>query len=346
MEINTVTSPILSFEQLPANLNDWNDVIAKAVNTPSLLFSSKGIDVLNFGEFSQGYLTIWGAKLNSEFMQQLAKIVVQAQMFPIISHSKTAQVVLALDSVSDSLKVKVSHLVKECKLDFALVDSLPELSRPGLVLMDMDSTAIQIECIDEIAKLAGVGEEVSKVTAQAMQGKLDFEQSLRARVKLLASADEAIIAPVADNLPLMPGLELLVSELKAHGWKVAIASGGFTYFANKLKDALGLDHIEANELEIISGKLTGQVKGKVVDAQVKADTLGKLSELYLIDRTQTVAVGDGANDLKMMAVAALGVAIHAKPIVQEQAQVSLNNCDLEGVWYLLSADKARNSAWS
>ena len=209
-------------------------------------------------------------------------------------------------------------------IEAALLTQVPTLSEPGLLVMDMDSTTIEIECIDEIAKLAGVGEEVSEVTERAMLGELDFAQSLHQRVATLAGSPESILSNVAKNIPLMAGLKPLISELKKHNWRIAIASGGFTYFADHLKETLNLDAAFANTLEIVDGKLTGKVLGSVVDAQVKADSLAILSKEYQISKNQTVAMGDGANDLVMMAAASFGVAFHAKPIVLAQADSSIN----------------------
>lgn len=211
----------------------------------------------------------------------------------------------------------------------ALVQNAPSLATPGLLVMDMDSTTIEIECIDEIAVLAGVGEQVAAVTELAMLGELDFAQSLHQRVATLADSPESILASVAKDIPLMKGLETLIKLLKAHNWRIAIASGGFTYFSEHLKDMLGLDATFANTLEIIDGKLTGKVLGNVVDAQAKADTLATLSQRYDIPQAQTVAMGDGANDLVMMAAASLGVAFHAKPIVLKQADSSISHTGLD-----------------
>jgi len=218
----------------------------------------------------------------------------------------------------------VADFALENKIEAALLSNVPKLSAPGLLVMDMDSTTIEIECIDEIAKLAGVGEEVAEVTERAMLGELDFAQSLHQRVATLADSPESILSDVAKNIPLMAGLKPLIIELKKHNWRIAIASGGFTYFADHLKDTLKLDAAFANTLEIVDGKLTGKVLGSVVDAQVKADSLAILSKEYQIPTTQTVAMGDGANDLIMMAAASFGVAFHAKPIVLAQADSSIN----------------------
>jgi phosphoserine phosphatase len=231
---------------------------------------------------------------------------------------------------------QLSH-ARECLVEFtlannieaALIKNAPVLSQPGILVMDMDSTTIEIECIDEIAVLAGVGEQVSAVTEQAMLGELDFAQSLHQRVATLKDSPESILAEVAENIPLMNGLETLIKELKKHNWKIAIASGGFTYFSDHLKTLLSLDAAHANTLEIIDGTLTGKVLGDVVDAQAKADCLIDLQKTYQLPSQQTVAMGDGANDLVMMAAAHLGVAFHAKPLVLAKADSAINNAGLD-----------------
>lgn len=222
------------------------------------------------------------------------------------------------------------------KIEAALIENAPKLSEPGILVMDMDSTTIEIECIDEIAILAGVGEQVAAVTELAMLGELDFAQSLHQRVATLKGSSENILAEVAKNIPLMAGLEILVSTLKSHGWKVAIASGGFTYFADHLKGLLELDAAHANTLEIIDGKLTGKVLGDVVDAQAKADCLVALQKKYHLAKEQTVAMGDGANDLVMMAAAHLGVAFHAKPLVLAKADTAINADGLDCLLHWLA----------
>ena len=230
------------------------------------------------------------------------------------------------------------NFAHDLEVDIAKLDFSPKLSQAGLLVMDMDSTAIQIECIDEIAKLAGVGELVSAITESAMRGELDFEQSLRRRVGTLKGASESILQQVRENLPLMPGLVETIQTLQKYGWKTAIASGGFTYFADYLKALLQLDFAASNQFDIEDGKLTGLVKGDVVDAQYKAKTLQRLLEEYAIGSQHSIAIGDGANDLAMMNVAGLGVAFHAKPKVQQQAQIVVNFADLTALLCLLSAN--------
>lgn len=223
----------------------------------------------------------------------------------------------------------LAEFAQQNKIEAILIKDAPLLNESGLLVMDMDSTTIQIECIDEIAALAGVGEQVAEVTELAMQGKLDFAQSLHQRVATLANAPEQILIDVLKNIPLMPGLTTLIETLKQHNWRIAIASGGFTYFAEHLKTQLGLDDIFANTLEVIDGKLTGKVLGDVVDAQAKANSINLLSNKYKISKLQTVAMGDGANDLLMMSQAQLGVAFHAKPMVLAQADTCIHFAGLD-----------------
>lgn len=245
-------------------------------------------------------------------------------------------VVLGLSQVPAELDA-LQQLAEEKNWELNLLDEHPSLYKPGVLLMDMDSTAIQIECIDEIAKLAGVGEQVAEVTELAMQGKLDFAESLRGRVATLKGADETILEQVRQVLPMTQGLPELVSALHKVGWKAAIASGGFTYFADYLKDELPLDAAFANVLGIEDGKLTGEVIGGIVDAQKKADVMGLLREEYGIEPGQAVAAGDGANDLIMMAASDMGVAFHAKPVVAAQATTAIRRHGLEGIYYLLAS---------
>ena len=238
--------------------------------------------------------------------------------------------------LAGSLTPRATRLAHNAGLDVAPLGKIPHLRTPGLLVMDMDSTAIQIECIDEIAKLAGSGDRVAEVTERAMRGELDFTASLRERVGTLEGADAGILGQVRDGLPLMPGLVQLVLKLETLGWKVAIASGGFTFFADHLRDKLRLTAAVANELEIVDGRLTGQVIGDIVDAKYKAMTLRRLAEEHEIPAAQTVAIGDGANDLPMIKAAGLGIAYHAKPKVNEQTEVTIRHADLMGVFCILS----------
>ena len=204
-----------------------------------------------------------------------------------------------------------------------------------LISFDMDSTLIDTEVIDELAEHAKVGEQVKNVTSRAMSGELDFASSLRKRVSLLKGLDDSYLRMVAEGLPLMEGAEHLFSTLNMLGYKTALLSGGFTYFGEVLKERLGIDYVFANELEISEGKLTGRVKEPIVDAQRKAELLEKLAIRENISMEQTIAVGDGANDLAMLGVAGLGIAFHAKPMVKESAKYSISNLGLDSILYLM-----------
>lgn len=237
---------------------------------------------------------------------------------------------------SADVRASIEATAMALQVELVILESVPSLSQPGLLLMDMDSTVIAIECIDEIAKLAGCGEQVAHVTELAMQGKLAFSDSLRNRVACLQGAQASILAQVRNALPLMNGLQSLLEVLKTHHWKLAIASGGFTYFAGYLQQRLGLDYAIANELSIDNHLLTGTVNGNIVDAEVKADTLGRLASEWSIPANQTIALGDGANDLLMLGKAQLGVAYHAKPVVRQQAQAAIRFGGLDNLLWMLA----------
>lgn len=316
-------STSLTYCYLPNEIHKW----------PGLPLSLSGDEVmpLDYRAGDSGWL-LYGRGLDkariSDFQHRLGAAIVVVSSWRIDDY----QVV----RIAGSLTGRIKRVADEFQMDVVPLGNIPKLRSPGLLMMDMDSTAIQIECIDEIARLAGVGDEVAEVTERAMQGELDFSESLKARVGLLAGADAAILQQVLDTLPLMPGLTSLARKLQAMDWHVAIASGGFTFYANHLKDSLRLIAVYANQLEIKDGKLTGKVKGPVVDAKYKAQALVKLAEFLNIPIEQTVAIGDGANDLKMLKKAGLGIAFHAKPKVYARAKVAIRHADLMGVMCTLS----------
>jgi phosphoserine phosphatase len=218
------------------------------------------------------------------------------------------------------------------QLDYSFVKAGKKLSDFGLVVMDMDSTLISIECIDEIADMQGLKPQVSGITEAAMRGEIDFSESLRRRVALLSGLDESALQRVYnERLQLNSGAEIMLATLKKHGIKTLLVSGGFAFFTERLKARLGLDFAYANTLEIVNGKLTGKVLGNIVDAQAKADFLIQTRDALKLKHDQVIAIGDGANDLKMMAQAGVSIAYHAKPIVFEQASYALNFVGLDGL---------------
>jgi phosphoserine phosphatase len=224
----------------------------------------------------------------------------------------------------------------EHQIDFGFMPQGKQLSDFGLVVMDMDSTLINIECIDEIADMQGLKTQVAAITESAMRGEIDFAESLRRRVALLNGLDEsALLRVYNERLQLNPGAEFMLATLKKHGIKTLLVSGGFVFFTERLKARLGLDYAHANELEIVNGKLTGNVSGKIMDAQGKADWLNQVRGELGLQPEQVIAMGDGANDLKMLAQAGVSIAYHAKPVVREEASYALNFVGLDGLVNLL-----------
>ena len=212
-----------------------------------------------------------------------------------------------------------------------------------LVAFDMDSTLIEAEVIDELAKLAGVGEQVSAITERAMRGEIDFSESFRARVALLEGLEESALDRVASELKITEGAEHLISTLRTLGYKTAILSGGFTYFAKHLQARLGMDYVYANELDIAQGVVTGKIQGEIVDGARKAQLLRQLADDLGIDLQQVIAVGDGANDLPMLSIAGLGIAFRAKPLVKKSAEQSISTLGLDAILYLLGISDKQQS---
>lgn len=268
-----------------------------------------------------------------------ATLHVDEQSVDIIEHHALLQVarIAVTTSISDSVKLRqiTLDLAEQFHLDVLIQSPLDHQKKYGLICFDMDSTLIGQEVIDELAKEAGIGEQVAEITERAMQGELDFQQSFRARVALLKGLDGQVLARIAERLTINEGAAHLIATLKAQHIHTAIFSGGFQYFAEYLQKKLGIDEVYANTLDIQDGVVTGNVVGDIVDATRKAELLNTLAQRLNLDVTQTIAVGDGANDLLMLSAAGIGVAYHAKPLVRSQAQYAISHVGLDGVLTLL-----------
>ena len=233
------------------------------------------------------------------------------------------------------MQAQLMKMASELEMDFSFqLDNMYRRMR-RLICFDMDSTLIETEVIDELAMRAGVGDQVKAITERAMRGEIDFVESFRERVALLKGLDVSVMQDIAEHLPITEGVDRLMYVLKKYGYKIAILSGGFTYFGEYLQKKYGIDYVYANELEVENGKLTGRYVGDVVDGKRKAELLRLIAQVEKVDIAQTIAVGDGANDLPMLGVAGLGIAFHAKPKVVANARQSINTIGLDGVLYFL-----------
>ena len=275
-------------------------------------------------------LIVQGKDVPTPSLKQLAKLTSATAIEAI---SSTA---FKLVSADESLRAEVAAFCDAQALDCGWVPAERQISDFGLLVMDMDSTLITIECIDEIADMQGLKPQVSSITEAAMRGEIDFAESLSRRVSLLKGLDQSALQRVYDErLQLSPGAETLLAAVRAAGIKTLLVSGGFTFFTERLKLRLSLDYTAASTLEIVDDKLTGRVLGDIVDAQAKADWLNRVRSELNLAPTQVIVMGDGANDLKMMAEAGVSIAYRAKPVVREQASHALNQMGLDGILPLL-----------
>ncbi|MFR0674250.1 phosphoserine phosphatase SerB [Enterobacterales bacterium AW_CKDN230030176-1A_HGKHYDSX7] len=254
-----------------------------------------------------------------------------------VDKSKACIEITVRGTPDDAQALRADFLGLSDALDIDLAFQNDDLFRRHrrLAVFDMDSTLIEAEVIDELAKAAGVGEQVAAITERAMRGELDFRASFKERMALLKGLDVGVLDEIGASLRLTEGAETLFAELKRLGYKTAILSGGFSYFAKQVQARLGIDYVFANELEVVDGKVTGVAVEPIVDAQRKADLLTELAHKEGLSLEQTIAVGDGANDLPMLALAGLGVAFRAKPLVRQSARHAISTLGLDGVLYLL-----------
>ena len=296
-------------------------------------------------------VTILGEKLTAEQISQVTQIISEKNLNNDAIKRLTGRISLKNGSdypracielsirgrIADkaSFTEKFMQISHDLDVDIAFQEDNIYRRNRRLVCFDMDSTLIQAEVIDELAELAGVGAQVKAVTEAAMHGEIDFKESFTQRMKLLEGLSEDVLHNLAVNLPITKGARRLIDTLKAYGFKTAILSGGFTYFGNYLQKELGIDYVYANQLEIKDGKLTGGYLGEIVDGDKKAEYLKEIVNKEGINISQTIAIGDGANDLPMLNLAGLGIAFHAKPTVKNNAQNSISSIGLDGVLYLL-----------
>ena len=296
-------------------------------------------------------ITILSRKLTAKQIAGVSRIVAEQDMniddikrltgrIPLDENARTPKAsvefsVRGTPKNKESMKAEFMKLSTELEVDISFQEDSMYRRMRRLICFDMDSTLIETEVIDELAIRAGVGDQVKAITEAAMRGEIDFCESFRQRCALLKGLDVAVMQEIAENLPITEGVDRLMRILKKVGFKIAILSGGFTYFGNFLKQKYNIDYVYANELEIENGKLTGNHVGDIVDGKRKAELLRLIAQVENVDIRQTVAVGDGANDLPMISIAGLGIAFHAKPKVKATAKQSISTIGLDGILYFL-----------
>ena len=296
-------------------------------------------------------ITILGRKLTAKQIAGVSRVVAEQGMniddikrltgrIPLDENARTPKAsvefsVRGTPRDKERMKAEFMKLSTELEMDISFQEDSMYRRMRRLICFDMDSTLIKTEVIDELAMRAGVGDEVKAITEAAMRGEIDFRESFTRRCALLKGLDVSVMRDIAENLPITEGVDRLMRVLKKVGFKIAILSGGFTYFGNYLKQRYGIDYVYANELEVENGKLTGRYVGDIVDGKGKAELLRLIAQVENVDIRQTVAVGDGANDLPMISIAGLGIAFHAKPKVKATANQSISTIGLDGILYFL-----------
>ncbi len=275
--------------------------------------------------------------LFSDYFSELDKISIHAHALNDVFSNQALVIKFQSSPHIDLSTALLNEISRNYFIDCFVVSDV-SANTPGLLVMDMDSTIIDMECIDEIAEIVNKGEMVADLTERAMQGELDFNQSLNARVNCLKGISVVQLDALRKRLPINPGFSKTIEILHDKGWKTCIASGGFTHFADHIKTAFNLDDAISNTLEMHNNELTGKVLGRIVNGEVKREVLKQKQKEYSVERIQTVAIGDGANDLLMMKEAQLGVAYRAKPKVKKEADASINYCGFEGLMYCLNWD--------
>ena len=296
-------------------------------------------------------ITILGRKLTARQIAGVTRIVADQDMniddikrltgrIPLDENARTPKAsvefsVRGTPRDKEQMKADFMKLSAEQEMDISFQEESMYRRMRRLICCDMDSTLIETEVIDELAIRAGVGDQVKAITEAAMRGEIDFCESFRQRCALLKGLDVSVMQEIAENLPITEGVDRLMRILKKVGFKIAILSGGFTYFGNYLKQKYNIDYVYANELEVENGKLTGRYVGDIVDGKRKAELLRLIAQVENVDIRQTVAVGDGANDLPMISIAGLGIAFHAKPKVKATAKQSISTIGLDGILYFL-----------
>lgn len=301
---------------------------------------------------NRAILTVLGRRLEARQIEAVTKIIAEQGLNidsirrltgrpPLHEDKDSAKACIEFSvrgTPNDKAKLheQLMRLSSEMEVDFSYQKDDMYRRMRRLICFDMDSTLIQTECIDELAERNGVGKEVRAITESAMRGEIDFKESFTRRVALLKGLDVSVMQDIAEHLPMTEGVERLMMVLKRYGYKIALLSGGFTFFGEYLQKKLGIDYVYANELEIgDDGKLTGRYLGDIVDGHRKAELLRLIAQVEKVDLEQTIAVGDGANDLPMLSLAGLGIAFHAKPRVVANARQSINTIGIDGVLYFL-----------